>query len=139
MPTLQPRGIRNHNPGHLERARGVTWRGQAPRQTDPRFVVFTSPRWGIRAMARVLTTYYERRNLRTVRAIISRWAPPSENRTHAYILAVASRLGVGVDQPIARDAGTWVLLCSAITRHENGTDPYHADVYREAIRLAWGG
>lgn len=133
-----PRGIRNRNPGNLERVPGVIWRGQAARQSDPRFVVFDAPVWGIRAMARVLTTYYERHQRRSVRRMIERWAPPGENRTHAYMLAVASRLGVGVDETLARNEETWSRLCAAITRHENGVDPYPATLYREAVRLAWG-
>lgn len=135
---MVPRGIRNHNPGNLERVAGVVWIGQSGRQTDPRFVTFRAPVWGIRAMVRVLSTYYRMRGLRSVRAIISRWAPQTENRTHAYMLAVASRLGVGVDQELVLDENTMVRLCSAITRHENGMDPFPESLYREAVRLAWG-
>jgi len=131
-----PRGIRNHNPGNLDRVPGTTWRGQAALQSDPRFVVFTSPVWGIRAMARVLRVYYRLRELRTVRKIINRWAPPTENRTHAYALAVAARLGVALDQELVLEDRTLIGLCAAITKHENGYDPYPEALYADGVALS---
>ena len=50
------RGIRNNNPGNIDR-NATKWQGMADKQDDPRFIVFTSPQYGIRAMARVLLTY----------------------------------------------------------------------------------
>ena len=40
------------------------------------FCVFSAPRWGIRAMAKILMLYQDRYNLDTVTGMISRWAPP---------------------------------------------------------------
>lgn len=138
MTDRTPRGIRNHNPGNLERVPGVRWRGQARAQTDPRFIVFDAPVWGIRAMARVLLTYYRRRGLRTVRQIVARWAPPSENLTGEYAADIARRLGVGIDAALELTAPLLERLCAALVRHENGLDPYPASLYRDAVRLAWG-
>ena len=46
-----PRGIRNHNPGNIDK--GADWEGLADDQSsDSRFCVFKDPVWGIRAMAR---------------------------------------------------------------------------------------
>ncbi len=84
-PGSTPRGVRNHNPGNIERDARTRWQGQAARQSDPRFVVFTAPEWGIRAMARVLITYQDRHGCNTVAKIINRWAPPGENATSAYV------------------------------------------------------
>jgi|DewCreStandDraft_4_1066084.scaffolds.fasta_scaffold05366_6 hypothetical protein len=126
-----PRGIRNNNPGNIERT-GTRWRGMAAEQSDPRFVVFEAPEWGLRAMARILKNdILAGRN--TVRALIYEWAPPTENVTDAYVVAVARALGVGPDEPIGLDR--LPALMRAITRHENGVDPYPPELYARAIQL----
>jgi len=56
--------------------------------------------YGIRALAKVLTNYKKIHNLNTVRQIISRYAPPNENQTTAYIQSVAKQLGVYPDMVI---------------------------------------
>jgi len=122
-----PRGIRNNNPGNIERD-GTRWQGMAARQTDSRFVVFSEALWGIRAIARILITYQDRRRaadgsrIDTVRKFIARWAPPSENNTDAYARTVANALGVGVDDPNVDvyDYATMFELVAAIIRYENG-------------------
>ncbi|WP_449103650.1 structural protein [Pseudomonas veronii] len=126
-----PRGIRNFNPGNIRHAKGVRWQGMAVAQGDTEFVQFTTPRWGIRAIARVLITYQDKRlakdgsRIDTVREFIERWAPPSENNTNAYTASVARALGLhpdyeGVD---VYDFDVMRTLVSAIVRHENGPGP----------------
>lgn len=127
-----PRGIRNNNPGNIERT-GTRWRGMAEDQSaDPRFIVFESPLWGLRAIARVLRTY-RRRGIDTVRSIIARWAPPHENPTEAYIAAVAARLGKPADAPVT-DADM-IPLMEAIVQHENGVQPYDRALFAQAAEL----
>lgn len=118
-----PRGIRNNNPGNIDR-NATSWQGMADDQSsDPRFVVFADPIWGIRALARVLITYQDHHDLHTVAGIINRWAPPVENDTGAYARAVARALGVEVDDPIdVHQYRHLEPLVQAIIRHENG-DP----------------
>lgn len=126
-----PRGIRNFNPGNIRHVKGVRWQGMAVAQGDTEFVQFTAPRWGIRAIARVLITYQDKRlakdgsRIDTVREFIERWAPPSENNTNAYTTSVARALGLhpdyeGVD---VYDFDVMRTLVSAIVRHENGPGP----------------
>lgn len=124
MKNSQPRGIRNHNPGNIRRS-SDPWQGLAKDQNDAAFFQFSEAKFGIRALARVLISYQDRHSLRTVRAIISRWAPPVENETSAYIDHVARKLGVGADEPIDVH-GYRVLrgLVAAIIEHENGMQPY---------------
>lgn len=127
------RGIRNNNPGNIERTRD-RWRGMSADQSaDERFVVFDSPEWGLRAMARVLRKYAAGGAV-TVRAIINRWAPPTENVTSAYVAAVARELNVDPDTPLVLDAVLPELL-AAIVRHENGTQPYGTTTIAQAIQL----
>jgi len=127
-----PRGIRNNNPGNIERD-GTRWQGMSAVQTDARFVVFSESRWGIRAIARVLITYQDKRRakdgsrINSVRKFIARWAPPAENNTDAYARAVANALGVGVDDPDidVYDYDTMFGLVASIIRFENGSPRHH--------------
>lgn len=114
-----PRGLRNFNPGNIRH--GQPWQGRAAEQPDPAFVTFESYAWGIRAMAKTLITYQDTYGLNTVRGIIGRWAPPTENDTAAYVAAVAAQVGVAADQPIdVQDYAVLRPLVEAIARHENG-------------------
>lgn len=131
-----PRGIRNHNPGNIER--GAPWQGLAADQSaDDRFAVFESPRWGIRAIARVLITYQDKRKIRTVRGILSRWAPTTENDTVAYVAHVSKRLDVGPSELIdVHDYAVMRPLVEAIILHENGMQPYDDATIDQGLRLA---
>lgn len=135
--TTTPRGIRNNNPGNIDR-NSTKWQGMAPDQSgDPRFVVFAAPVWGLRALGKVLLTYYRTHGLDTPAKIIGRWAPPQENDTAAYARQVADALGVGVDDQIdLQDPATLARIVPAIVRHENGQQPYSADLIAQAVRLA---
>lgn len=134
---MKSRGIRNNNPGNIRRD-GTAWQGMAKDQSgDHAFVVFSAPEWGIRAIARVLITYQDQHGLRTIRAIISRWAPAVENDTEAYVRAVANAVGVPADAEI--DVHTYAdlePLVRAIIKHENGSQPYAQSVIDEGLRRA---
>jgi hypothetical protein len=74
-----------------------------------------------------------RRGLFSVRQIINTWAPPSENDTGAYVNAVAAGLGVNADDGL--DESYLPDLIAAIIRHENGMQPYSADVISRGVEL----
>lgn len=135
--TTISRGIRNHNPGNIDRT-SDRWHGIAADQSsDKRFVVFEAPVWGLRALAKVLLSYQRKHGLRTPAAIIGRWAPPSENDTGAYARKIAKALGVGVnDQIDLQRADTLQRILPAIVQHENGQQPYSEALIAEAVRLA---
>ena len=111
--TTVPRGIRLNNPGNIKH--GDDWQGMSAEQADPDFITFISPVWGIRAMARTLTTYSTSYGLNTVEGIIGRWAPESENDTASYIAHVASALGV--------DQGSAVQGAGTVVRAYSGDHP----------------
>lgn len=122
------RGLRNRNPGNIRRS-GVRYKGEVRPSTDPQFKQFGSMALGYRAIFVLLDTYRIRYGLDTVRTMISRWAPPSENDTAAYIDAVCRRTGLVPDRPIdTRDRATMVPLAAAISRVENGTDAVAEEV-----------
>lgn len=131
-----PRGIRNHNPGNIEK--GAPWQGLAQNQSrDSRFAVFKAPEWGVRAIARILFTYRDKHGLETVYGIINRWAPPFENDTNSYASAVAAKLGVGVRERVnIEDFATASVLVKAIIQHENGVQPYSEEIIRKGLVLA---
>ena len=52
-----PRGIRNNNPGNLDK--GAPWQGLVNNSSEPRFCTFKDPVWGIRALAVTLITYHD--------------------------------------------------------------------------------
>lgn len=64
----------------------------------------------------------------TIREVIERWAPPSENDTEAYVQAVAKAVGVSPDMEI--DLHQYEIMrptVEAIIRHENGKGPLRTD------------
>lgn len=126
--TYKPRGVRNANPGNIRW--GDPWQGLLPvdQRTDPEFCQFVDPSWGIRALARTLIAYQDKHDLRTIRGIISRWAPSNENDTEAYIRAVSRQ--VGHDADAALDLHSYEHLrplTEAIIRHECGLGPLKND------------
>ena len=89
------RGELNCNPLNIRRVAGTTWKGQRAEQTDHAFVQFESIEWGLRAAFVLLRTYSAKYHANCIRDIISRWAPPSENDTEAYIRSVCTLTGFG--------------------------------------------
>lgn len=134
-------GIRLRNPGNIEQ--GAPWEGLAPVQRHARFATFIAPEFGIRAIARVLITYQDKRQaadgsrIDTVREIIERWAPPSENDSTSYAAHVRQRMGLEHDEVVdVKDFTTMYGLVAAIIRHENGVQPYDDATIRKGLALA---
>jgi len=128
------RGIRNNNPGNIRQGTS-RWQGMSATQPDSEYVTFDSPIYGIRAMAKLLTNYQTRYGLKTIREIITRWAPPVENITESYIANVSRIVGASPDQEIDV-AGSMVPLVKAIITHENGQQPYTDEQINQGIALA---
>ena len=75
------------------------WLGEVP-SSDDRLCQFDTPEHGVRAGCINLLAYYLTHGLRTVDAIISRYAPLVENDTAAYIEYMCKCLRVQPDAPI---------------------------------------
>jgi hypothetical protein len=131
------RGLRNNNPLNLDRT-SVVWQGQADDQSsDPRFVVFKTPEYGIRAGAKVLLTYQNHDGCKTIRQIIGRFAPPGENNTAAYITAICSATGYGPDDEINLDTvATMKPFLIGVIIHEEGSNPYTDAQILQGIQMA---
>ena len=114
-----PRGLRNRNPGNIRRS-AVRYKGETE-SDDAAFKTFASTAWGYRAMFVLLHTYRVRHRIATLRGMIARWAPPSENDTGAYLRTVVRRSGT-------RDGPTMTRIAAAMARVENGVEPDEAEI-----------
>ena len=119
----EPRGIRNNNPLNIRKS-GDKWQGLKTLQEDKEFFQFETIEWGWRAAFVILCkTYYGKYGLKTIRDIVSRWAPAKENNTPAYIRHVSDYTGIGPDRDLG-DPKThptnWLLIGYAMAVMENG-------------------
>lgn len=94
-----PLALRNNNPLNIRYSSGNKWIGQTGKNKG--FAVFSDMVYGWRA-AIILLVKYQRTGYDTIRKIVTRWAPPSENDTEAYIRDVCYH--VSWSRPF-RDAG----------------------------------
>ena len=131
--TDKPRNIRNNNPGNI-RLTSDRWRGQVLPSPDRSFAVFKSPEWGYRALFVVLEGYMLRHGLRTIRGIIGRYAPPTENSTRSYIRSVCRATGWGPDDPLDPCGRVMQDLVRAIVLREGGA-PADEKALREGYAL----
>ena len=124
----QPRGIRNNNPGNLRRT-GDRWQGLRPVQDDPDFFQFEAPEWGYRALIKTLQNYRCLHGLQSVKEMITRWAPPTENDTAAYVRSVCREMQVpSTCVPDVDDKGTMCALAAAISEVENGVPAVMSEI-----------
>ena len=141
------RGLRNNNPLNIRHS-ADRWQGARKKQTDPSFVQFKTMAYGYRAAWRTLQTYYERFCMQskpfTVRNIISRWAPPTENDTEAYIRTILRLSGIGGKENLlppanASSYGRLSKLIGSMTVMENGIRMNQVDeeAIAEGYRLAF--
>ena len=95
-------------------------------QNDRSFCQFETMEYGWRAAFKLLTrTYYHTYRLFTIRMIISKWAPPNENKTSAYIANVSRLTGIAPDEPIGIPSdkpARWMMLGIAMAIQENGLE-----------------
>ena len=119
-----PRGIRNNNPLNIRK--GNDWLGERPIQKDRAFEEFVSLEMGLRAGFIILRNYQRtslapKMRANTIRKIINRWAPASENDTLRYIDLVAKRSGLNPDELIAyRDKPRMLAVVEAMCFVECG-------------------
>lgn len=151
MAKEQTLGVRLNNPGNLEW--GSPWEGLVPREKSryyktgtpqqQRFCEFMDAASGIRAIARTLITYFDKRKARdgsaidTVAEVVERWAPSFENNTSAYANHVAKLMSVDPDQILdIKSYDVMYGLVTGIIAHENAGYAYPAEVVEEGLRRA---
>ena len=77
------RGLKNCNPGNI-RLSPTKYMGEVTPSRDTAFKQFETMAWGYRAIF-VLLASYRRGGFLTIRQMITRYAPPVENKTDVYI------------------------------------------------------
>ena len=122
------RGLRNNNPGNIRRSK-IRYEGEVRPSRDREFKEFSSMAYGYRAMFVLLHSYNRRYGLNSIRGMLNRYAPPTENFTEGYIRFVASRTGIDANTIIntlcERDM---VAIVRAMSEIENGTPAILEDV-----------
>lgn len=136
-----PRGIRNNNGGNIRISRNK-WQGKIKGE-DKAFETFDTPENGLRALMKLLINYQRIYNHKTIYGIISRWAPPNENDTGSYVLAVSRDTNIPPHQEIdLTQESILIPVAQAIVLHENGPSTegrdyywYPVETYRKAFDL----
>ncbi|MBQ8493484.1 MAG: structural protein P5 [Alistipes sp.] len=114
------RGLRNCNPGNIRRS-AVRYEGEVTPSRDAEFKEFSTMAYGYRAMFVLLNTYRCRYGLRSIRQMIERYAPPTENFTDGYIRFIAQRTGIDPDAAIdTQSARDMIPIVMAMSEIENG-------------------
>jgi hypothetical protein len=83
-------------------------------------VEFDTQEHAIRAWLVMMRTYRRKHGLTTIRGIINRFAPPTENNTEKYIRYCCTVTLKGSMEPITNRA-TYYVLGQAMARMETGT------------------
>ena len=131
-----PRGIRNNNPLNIRLSKDK-WQGQinpsgnanvndnnSSLKGESDFCQFYTMEYGWRAAFVILCrTYYGKYGLKTIRDIVSRWAPAKENNTPAYIRHVSDYTGIAPNKVLGspqEHPTQWLLIGYAMAVMENG-------------------
>ena len=124
------RGLRNCNPGNIRRSRSK-FKGEVRPSRDAAFKQFETMAYGYRAMFVLLDTYARSYGLSSIRQMITRYAPPTENFTDGYVRFVARKSGIAADERIdSRSPRDMVPIVAAMAEIESGESPSIADIHR---------
>ena len=124
------RGLRNNNPGNI-RLGNFRYKGERAKSSDSAFRQFESVEWGYRAMFVLLHTYATKRGCCTLRAMINRYAPPTENFTQGYLRCVTNATHLSPDEPISTtDGAVMTAIVAAMSAVENGIKANMGEVWR---------
>ena len=127
-----PLGLRQKNPGNIRPGAGFIGESGA----DGGYATFGSDDEGLRAIQRLLMTYGDKYDIKTLRQLANRYAPPSDNNpTGNYIDFLSDKTGIGPDDEInLAESGSSII--PAIVGFEQGQQPYSQAQIDRAIRAA---
>lgn len=120
-----------NNPGNI-RNTNIKWGGEITLPSDT-FESFDTIENGIRAMNANLQAYANLHNIHTIRGIINRWAPASDNNNvEAYIKRVSTETGIDPDTVLSMfDYAAVIVAMSKV----EGTNPVKLDTVKKALNL----
>jgi len=115
---MKPRGLRNNNPLNIRHSADI-FQGEII-GADKAFKTFSSMPYGYRAAFITLATYLSK-GCNTIEKIVTRWAPPIENNTGAYIANVERWSGISKTKALtAADGAYYIQIVSVMSFIENG-------------------
>ena len=130
----RPLGIRNNNPGNLEPDKSK-WLGATG--VNGRFLTFSEPLYGLRAMARNLANQKRLHRIDNLSDLIYKYAPPIENDTESYIAFVSAKTAIDPNIYVDfEDKTVLLLMMRAMIKMENGENPYSDELIKRAIAIA---
>jgi hypothetical protein len=132
---IQPRGIRNNNPGNILLT-SEPWDGKLSKEqnTDGKFEQFKSYAYGVRAMIVLLRNYFSTYKLDNLEAIVYRWNQGNPN----YVKYVAEKSGIAPTAKITANKETIKKLVQGIADFENGIKPNERTVVSDDVfEAAW--
>ena len=91
------------------------------------FVEFGTREYGIRAWLILMRTYRRRYHCRSIRQIVTRFAPPHENDTAGYIAFCCKEVGVPADEELT-GLTQYAQLGKAMAKMETATSLHPNDV-----------
>ena len=112
------------------------WQGEIIPTADPqkRLCQFNSAHNGIRAGAKNLLNQQLIHKLNTWTSIIMKYAPPFENNTGSYILAMCRATGTEPNDPLdLTNPDLLETACRCVIMHEQGSCPFTDDQIAAAI------
>ena len=118
--------IAKNNIFNIRKGLGAKWQGETGARKG--FVEFETREYGIRAWIVLMRTYRLKYRCATVRAIITRYAPPTENQTEAYIKFCRERVYKS-DTTWLSTTADYVRLGCAMAKMETGTVLTAQDIY----------
>lgn len=121
-------GIKHNNYLNVKNNPGDPWQGSTGSDSHGH-AKFQSPEWGLRAAIITMRTYYLKHGLKSVIAILSRWAPVGDanNNPEDYAKFVSGEIGIGksedlqlfnADRTIRHEANLRALI-RAMAQFEN--------------------
>lgn len=128
------RGFRNNNVGNI-RISSTAWAGKIAisKNTDKAFEQFIEFRYGTLAMI-ILLKRYVTGGTNTLRKIIYKYAPPSENNSANYLAQISTWSGLRLDSVLKADKETLRKLVITMARLESGVGFTNQD-FEEAYTL----
>jgi hypothetical protein len=128
--SIMAKGYKNNNPGNIRLTfdkagnKILVYQGEIDGNSKS-FRTFESMIYGYRAMFSLLTHYVTRDGMKTIRDIISRYAPETDNNdTEAYIKNVSDLTNVDPDAEVdISDTNFFQQMVAAMSMQENGIDP----------------
>lgn len=130
----ETRGIHNNNPGNIRYNKNNAWNGQTG--SDPDFSIFSDPRYGIRAMARIVSGKQRDLDGISLTDMLNKYAPNNENDTARYIKFVSGLTGIDPNEKInLKDPDTLTKVVTSMMQMENSYVPYTLDQIKEGVHL----